>query len=87
MCDKTLPTLAEHPEEKNGFGWSTITAAVILVLAMVAPSIIFAQKIGQQLVGKLEGPEIITDSAKFPRTYKEAPRTGGNGQGRETATS
>jgi peptide/nickel transport system substrate-binding protein len=74
MCDKTLPTLAEHPEEKNGFGWSTITAAVILVLAMVAPSIIFAQKIGQQLVGKLEGPEIITDSAKFPRTYKEAPQ-------------
>ena len=26
------------------------------------------------LVGKLEGPEVITDPAKFPTSYKEAPQ-------------
>ena len=31
------------------------------------------EKIGKQLIGKLEGPEIITDPAKFPKTFKEAP--------------
>ena len=26
------------------------------------------------LIGKLEGPEVITDSAKFPKTFNEAPQ-------------
>jgi len=30
-------------------------------------------KLGAQLIGKLEGPEILRDSAKFPKTFKEAP--------------
>ena len=30
-------------------------------------------KIGRALIGKLEGPEIITDPAKWPKTFKEAP--------------
>ena len=30
-------------------------------------------KLGAQLIGKLEGPEIIRDPAKFPKTFKEAP--------------
>src|SRR5919198_3801374 len=29
---------------------------------------------GSPLIGKLEGPEIITDPAKFPQTFKEAPQ-------------
>ena len=29
-------------------------------------------KLGQSLIGKLEGPEIIRDTAKFPRAFKEA---------------
>ncbi|MBI3325382.1 MAG: ABC transporter substrate-binding protein, partial [Nitrospinae bacterium] len=29
---------------------------------------------GSALVGKLEGPEVITDPAKFPKTFKEAPQ-------------
>jgi peptide/nickel transport system substrate-binding protein len=30
-------------------------------------------KLGAHLIGKLEGPEIIRDPAKFPKTFKEAP--------------
>ena len=32
-----------------------------------------APKLGAQFIGKLEGPEIIRDVAKFPKTFKEAP--------------
>jgi peptide/nickel transport system substrate-binding protein len=31
------------------------------------------EKLGAQFIGKLEGPEIIRDVAKFPRTFAEAP--------------
>src|SRR5512146_3429737 len=31
------------------------------------------QQMGANLVGKLEGPEIITDATKFPKSFKEAP--------------
>ena len=31
-------------------------------------------KIGGQLIGKLEGPTTVTDPAKFPSTFKEAPQ-------------
>jgi peptide/nickel transport system substrate-binding protein len=30
-------------------------------------------KLGANLIGKLEGPELITDPAQFPKTFKEAP--------------
>jgi peptide/nickel transport system substrate-binding protein len=29
---------------------------------------------GTSLIGKLEGPEVITDPAKFPKNFKEAPQ-------------
>ena len=31
------------------------------------------EKLGRNLIGALEGPETITDPAKFPTTFKEAP--------------
>ena len=31
-------------------------------------------QLGSQLIGQLEGPEIITDPAKFPKSFKEAPQ-------------
>jgi peptide/nickel transport system substrate-binding protein len=31
-------------------------------------------KLGSQLIGKLEGPEIVTDSSRVPRAFKEAPQ-------------
>jgi peptide/nickel transport system substrate-binding protein len=32
-----------------------------------------AQTIGRQLIGKYEGPTIITDPAQYPKSFKEAP--------------
>jgi peptide/nickel transport system substrate-binding protein len=32
------------------------------------------ERIGRNLVGKIEGPTIITDAAQFPKTFKEAPQ-------------
>ena len=29
---------------------------------------------GSELIGKLEGPEVVTDTAKFPKSFKEAPQ-------------
>ena len=31
------------------------------------------EKIGKELIGKLEGPEVIVDASKFPKQFKEAP--------------
>ena len=32
-----------------------------------------APKLGAQFIGKLEGPEIVVDVARFPKAFKEAP--------------
>src|SRR5262245_51324726 len=32
-----------------------------------------AAKLGEQLIGKLEGPEIIVDQARIPKRFNEAP--------------
>lgn len=29
---------------------------------------------GTSLIGKLEGPEVVTDPAQFPKSFKEAPQ-------------
>ena len=55
-------------------GFATGAAA----LAGLAPTVASAaqageQKIGAQLIGKLEGPELILDPAKFPKKFAEAP--------------
>jgi peptide/nickel transport system substrate-binding protein len=31
-------------------------------------------RVGARLIGKLEGPEVVTDAAKFPKAFKEAPQ-------------
>src|SRR5438067_1578517 len=31
------------------------------------------EKIGRNLIGKIEGPTVITDPAQFPKTFKESP--------------
>lgn len=31
------------------------------------------QKIGKSLIGNLEGPEVVTDPAQFPKTFSESP--------------
>jgi peptide/nickel transport system substrate-binding protein len=50
--------------------WQPTASA--LAQAPVAPAP--TPKIGGQLIGKLEGPTTVTDPAKFPKTFKEAPQ-------------
>src|SRR5512136_344643 len=42
-------------------------------VAPTKPAATAAPKIGAQLIGKLEGPEIIRDTAKYPKKFAEAP--------------
>ncbi|MDP8924915.1 MAG: ABC transporter substrate-binding protein, partial [Chloroflexota bacterium] len=41
---------------------------------VAAPAARPEQKLGEQLIGKLEGPEVITDPAQYPTSFKEAPQ-------------
>ena len=38
-----------------------------------SPTAEASQRIGRFTLGKLEGPEVITDASRFPKTFKEAP--------------
>jgi peptide/nickel transport system substrate-binding protein len=62
---------------RREFLLDTALASGALALTGLAPTTSLAgqaePKIGAQLIGKLEGPEIIRDVAKFPKTFKEAP--------------
>src|SRR5439155_875876 len=51
----------------------TIALAVGALTCVVAAAAI-AQNAGKSLIGKLEGPEVVTDAAKAPKTFKEAPQ-------------
>jgi peptide/nickel transport system substrate-binding protein len=50
----------------------------VALLALVAGGGVepeaMAQTMGGSMIGKLEGPEVITNSAQFPRTFQEAPQ-------------
>ena len=57
---------------------NTSLAAGAVSLTGLAPTLVRAgqaseAKLGGQFIGKLEGPEIIRDATKFPKTFKEAP--------------
>src|SRR5205814_6508090 len=41
--------------------------------AAAAPAAKSEPRIGSQLIGKLEGPTVVTDPAQFPKAFKEAP--------------
>ena len=50
-----------------------LTAGAI-ALAGFAPTALWAgEKLGAQLIGKLEGPELVLDPAKWPKKFGEAP--------------
>src|ERR1700704_1873205 len=48
-------------------------ALVVAAVSVVAAAGALAQS-KSTLIGKLEGPEVVTDPAKFPRTFREAPQ-------------
>src|SRR5687767_10163065 len=52
--------------------WRTLPIVVVLSGLIAAGAL--AQGAGKSLIGKLEGPEAITDSAKAPKAFKEAPQ-------------
>jgi peptide/nickel transport system substrate-binding protein len=68
---------------RRGVLHRTIFLPIIAVVALAAGDV--AERLavagapassggGTSLVGKLEGPEVISDPAKFPKTFKEAPQ-------------
>ena len=46
---------------------------ISLMLAALAAATSQEAKLGSSLVGKLEGPEIVRDVSKFPKSFNEAP--------------
>ncbi len=54
---------------------SRLTLALVAgaVSAVVAAGALAANT-GKSLIGKLEGPEVVTDPTKFPKTFTEAPQ-------------
>ena len=51
-----------------------VMALVVGLLTTVLAAGALAQMAKSGLIGKLEGPEVVTDSAKFPKTLNEAPQ-------------
>ena len=69
--------MSDH--ERDGLTRRTmLRLGLLAVSATGVPITVSAQqpppKLGANLIGKLEGPELITDPAQFPKTYKEAPQ-------------
>src|SRR5712692_1174050 len=53
---------------------SRLTVALVVgALSVVIGAGALAQS-KSPLIGKLEGPDVVTDAAKFPKTFKEAPQ-------------
>jgi len=50
----------------------TIALIAVALTVVVAAGALAQSK--SALIGKLEGPEVLTDPAKFPKTFKEAPQ-------------
>ncbi len=49
-------------------------ALVVGLLTIGVAAGALAQMAKSGLIGKLEGPEVVTDQAKWPKAFKEAPQ-------------
>ena len=52
----------------------TVTFVVGALICLVAAGALAAAVSKSSLIGKLEGPEVVTDPAKLPKQFKEAPQ-------------
>src|SRR5947209_18192837 len=52
----------------------TVTFVVGALTCLVAAGALAQVASKSTLIGKLEGPEVVTDPAKFPKAFKEAPQ-------------
>jgi peptide/nickel transport system substrate-binding protein len=53
---------------------SLVALGLVVLTALIATAALAQIGAKSSLIGKLEGPEVITDPAKFPKTFKEAPQ-------------
>src|SRR3989454_3429784 len=70
-----VPETSSHHVSRRGVlraGLVALTAAQ-LPDGLVSRALAQPAKLGASLIGKLEGAEVITDPARFPKTFKEAP--------------
>jgi len=58
---------------QNGW-WLAVALCVLALSGWIGRHAIAAGPAGSDLTGKLEGPEVVTDAAKFPKSFKEAPQ-------------
>jgi peptide/nickel transport system substrate-binding protein len=56
------------------WGWLAVACCVLAAYSWLGGHAGAAGPAGSDLVGKLEGPEVVTDAAKFPKRFKEAPQ-------------
>ena len=54
--------------------WLAVALCVLAASGWLAGHAVAAGPAGSELIGKLEGPEVVTDTAKFPKSFKEAPQ-------------
>jgi len=54
--------------------WLAVALCVLAVSGWMGGHAVAAGPAGSELMGKLEGPEVVTDTAKFPKSFKEAPQ-------------
>ena len=54
--------------------WLAVALCVLTVSGWTVGHAVAAGPGGNELVGKLEGPEVVSDVAKFPKSFKEAPQ-------------
>lgn len=69
-CTPQPPAAATQPPQAAAAPKPT---AVVPTAEAKAAAPTAAPKLGQQLIGKLEGPGIVRDPSKFPKSFKEAP--------------
>src|SRR5207302_3833840 len=75
--EPTKPAAAAEPAKPTAAGEATKPAAAgeatkPAAAAAAAPAA--AAKPGRSLIGKLEGPTVVTDPAQMPKSFKEAPQ-------------
>jgi peptide/nickel transport system substrate-binding protein len=76
-CGPSAPPVAPVATQAPAPPQPAAAAAATPAAAAAAPAAATpagaAQKPGRQLIGKLEGPSVVTDAAQFPKKFAEAP--------------
>ena len=80
MSDETRSEREPHDVSGDGVTRRTLLRLGLLAVSATGGTVASApgaraqaSKPGANLIGKLEGPEVVTDPAQFPKTFKEAP--------------